>query len=250
MLVERPLAFQVRTARNYTNDILSSGEKTMIAGTIDYMAAIETLPQGASLVLPNISWEEYEHFLSEYPERPGLLVWYDQGTLTIMSTTPEHEEYKDTFLRLISALAEELDIDLESRGSATFRKKIKARGVEPDTCFYVQNAHCLIGQRTIDLNVDPPPDVAVEIDNTADSTKKFSIYASLEVPELWLYNLTQVRFYKLEDGVYYEIENSIAFPLLSSDMLTNFIEQSKTEGQTATLKAFRKWVRERVEHES
>jgi Uma2 family endonuclease len=222
----------------------------MIAEAIDYMAAIKALPQGASLVLPNISWDEFEDFLFEYPERPGFLVWYDQGTLTIMSTTPEHEEYKEKIFSLVIILAQELDIDLEPRGSATFRKRSSESGVEPDTCFYVQNAHRLITQRTIDLNVDPPPDIAVEIDKSTDSTKKFPLYAALNIPELWLYNGKQTRFYKLENGSYYEIENSVAFPFLTSDVLNNFIEQSKTIGLMAMLKAFRKWVRERIEHES
>lgn len=218
----------------------------MIAEEVDYMATIETLPRGASVVFPYTSWEEYEAVLKELEERPRFRVTYYKGRLTVMSPLPVHEEYKDTIFRLICALAEELDVEMETRGSATFRRKAKESGIEPDTCFYVQHARSLIGQRTIDLEFDPPPDVAVEIDNTTDSENKFKIYAALNVPELWFYDKNEARFFQLKNNSYSEIKKSKAFPLLKPETLTDFIEQSKTYGQTATLKAFRKWIRKEL----
>lgn len=218
----------------------------MITEEVDYMTTIETLPRGASLVFPYTCWEDYEYVLKELEERPRFRVHYYKGKLTVMSPLPEHEEYKDTIFRLICALAEELDIDLETRGSATFRRRIKESGVEPDACFYVQHAQHLIGQRTIDLDIDPPPDVAVEIDNTTDSNEKFKIYAALSVPELWLYDKAEMFFYQLKNVSYTEIKKSKAFPVLKPETLANFIEESKTIGQTATLKAFRKWIKKEL----
>ena len=129
-------------------------------------------------------------------------------------------------------------------GSTTYRRKRKRKGAEPDLSFYVQNAHLMEGQPSLDLDIDPPPDVVVEIGMTSESSSKFSIYAALGVNEIWLYNGMQAHFYQLDEGTYIEIDRSIAFPLLTLEVLTEFLEISKAEGQTSTLKAFRQWVKD------
>jgi Uma2 family endonuclease len=214
--------------------------------TADYLDVIEHLPPGATLRLPSVRWEEYEGLLSELGNRAGLRVSYEMGSLEIMSPLPEHEEYKETVLRLVQVMSDESGVVLESRGSAMYKQKRLARGVEPDTSFYVQNAGRIIGRRTIDLEVDPPPDVVVEIDTTNESLSKFRIYAALGVPEIWRYDGKRAYFYRLEDEEYRETPDSPAFPLLTSDALTEFLAQSKTEGQTAALAAFRQWLRARL----
>src|SRR5207253_251827 len=113
---------------------------------------------------------------------------YDEGRLEIMSPVPEHEEYKDSLYRMVLVFAEINAIEIETRGSATWKREKLRKGSEPDTCFYVANAARIIGRRTIDLEVDPPPDIAVEIDTTNESLSKFSIYSALRVPEIWRYD--------------------------------------------------------------
>ncbi|PYS90952.1 MAG: hypothetical protein DMF64_13565 [Acidobacteria bacterium] len=215
----------------------------MSTETVDYLDAIAHLPTGATLLLPRLSWEEYETLLSDLTDRPGLRVSYDAGRVEIMSPLPEHEEYKETIYSLTRVMAEELRITVESRGSATYKQKRLAKGAEPDTSFYVQNAARIIGQRTIDLAVDPPPDVVVEIDTTNESLGKFPIYAALGVPEIWRYDGRAAQFFQLAGAVYEEIEHSRAFPMLTAGVLTEFIEQSKTQGQSAALDAFRQYWR-------
>src|SRR5439155_11054154 len=105
-----------------------------------------------------------------------------------MRPLPEHEEYKESLYTLVRAFAEERGITLETRGSATWKRRKFQKGAEPDTCFYIGNAERIIGRRKIDLESDPPPDVAVEIDTTNESLSKFPIYAALGVPEIWRYN--------------------------------------------------------------
>jgi Uma2 family endonuclease len=136
-----------------------------------------------------------------------------------------------------------LGVVLETGGATTFKSKQLAQGVEPDTCFYVQSAARIIGKLTLDLKTDPPPDVVVEIDTTNDSLDKFRIYAALNVPELWRYDGRQTYFYQLAESGYEEIQNSRAFPSLPASTLTQYIEHSKTEGQTAALMAFRQYLR-------
>ncbi|MBA3804432.1 MAG: Uma2 family endonuclease [Acidobacteria bacterium] len=216
----------------------------MLAQTEIYVDAIEHLPPGATLRLSDVSWDEYEELLAQIGDsRPGYRVSYDRGRLEIMSPHSDHEKHKEFILRLAQVFSEEADITLETCGSTTYRLRSKLKGAEPDTSFYVQNAARIIGKQLLDLETDPPPDVVVEIDTTNESSGKFPIYAALGVPEIWLYDGQKMLFHQLTGQDYAEASHSLAFPLLSAEVLTEFLERSKTEGQTAALKTFRQWAR-------
>jgi Uma2 family endonuclease len=211
--------------------------------TAPYAEAVDHLPVGATLVIPRSTWEEYTQLLEFTAERPGLRVTYDRGRLEIMSPSPEHEEYKELVLQLARVVAEEQGVLLETRGATTWKRRAKGQGTEPDTCFYVANARRIIGKRRIDLDVDPPPDVVVEIDVTNESLGKFPIYAELGVPEIWRYDGAAVQLFNLSDGRYQEQRVSMAFEGLTPEALTEVLEACKREGQTAALSAFRRRLR-------
>lgn len=216
----------------------------MSTETVSYLDAIEHLPAGATLRLNDVSWEEYEELVAQMGDnKPGYHVSYDRGRLEVMSPRSDHEGPKDFILSLVRTISEETDTPLETFGSTTYRRRSKLKGAEPDTSFYVQNAARVIGPRVLDLESDPPPDVVVEIDTTNESSGKFPIYAALGVPEMWLYDGEKMTFYRLAGQDYAEAPQSLAFPLLTAEVLTEFIERSEREGQTAALKAFRKWAR-------
>jgi Uma2 family endonuclease len=207
------------------------------------MDAVEHLPEGAMLVIPQTTWEEYEELLNAVAERPGLRLTYDGGRLEIMSPSPEHEEYKELVLQLVRVLADERGLPLETRGATTWKRRSSGQGTEPDTCFYVANAARVIGKRRIDLEADPPPDVVVEIDVTNESLSKFPIYATLGVPEIWRYDGTVMQFCGLADGRYQELPTSMSFPRLTPAALAQALEEGKLAGQTAALAAFRQRLR-------
>jgi Uma2 family endonuclease len=170
-------------------------------------------------------------------------VSYACGWLEIRDPLPEHEEFADVVLGITREITRELGVKLETRGSMTIRSAWQAKGVEPDTCFYVQNAARIIGKRSLDFDTDPPPDIVVEIDVTNASHSKFSIYAALGVPKIWRYDGSQAYFYHLAGEQYVEMSHSQAFPFLSSTVLGQFMEQSKTDGQDVTLDTAREWGR-------
>lgn len=207
--------------------------------TASCLEAIERLPDGATLVIRRAMWEEYEQLLDDLRDRPHLRISYDSGELEIMSPLPEHEEYASFIEDVVRLIAEELDLTLEKRGRATWKRRRLAKGVEPDASFYVASAPRVIGRRQIDLERDPPPDVVVEIDVTNESLSKFPIYAALAVPEIWRYDGNTVRFYELKGDAYREIPESRFFAGFTPAMLSTALERSKTEGQTAALRSFR-----------
>ena len=211
----------------------------MSTQSVEYLEAIEHLPAGAILVFPQVTWEQYESLLEDLVGRPGLRVSYNEGRLEIMSPLSEHEDYKEFILQLARVLSEEFDIPLEPRGSTTWKLRKLRKGAEPDTCFYVTNAHRIIGKRIIDLESVPPPDIVVEIDTPRASESKFPIYAALGVPEIWRYRRGKLSIFTLKNGAYKEQEASAAFPLLSAADLTRLLESSTRLKRTAWLRQLR-----------
>ncbi|MEH2398349.1 Uma2 family endonuclease [Nostoc sp.] len=207
---------------------------------------VKSTPAEQRIVLHNISWETFEALLRDTGEDRGSRFAYDCGTLEIMTPLFEHENPKSNFGNFIIALAEELGIEIRSAGSTTLKRKISKRGIEPDTCYYIQNELAIRGKETLDLENDPPPDLAIEIDITSSSVNKLGIYSALGVTELWKYDGQDLKFYQLVEGQYVECKFSIAFPLVSVSEISRFIEQSKSVGEIALLKSFRAWVQDKL----
>lgn len=203
-------------------------------------------PAEQRIVLHNISWETFEALLKETGENRGSRFAYDCGTLEIMTPLLEHESPKIQLDRFILVLAEELSIEIKSAGSTTLKNQVANRGIEPDNCYYIQNESAIRGKLKLNLEIDPPPDLAIEIDITSSSVNKFGIYSSLGVPELWRYNGQELKFYHLESGEYIERETSFAFPLISVRNMSDFIQQIPTQGEVALLKSFRTWVKDKI----
>jgi Uma2 family endonuclease len=210
------------------------------------MMIATSTPAEQRTVLRNISWQTFETLLKETGEDRGSRFAYDCGTLEIMTPLYEHENPKIQLDRFIVVLAEELEIEIKSAGSMTLKRKAANRGIEPDNCYYIQTEQVVRGRQELDLETEPPPDLAIEIDITSTSVNKSGIYSALGVPELWRYNGRVLKFYQLRDGQYVECEFSIAFPIVSVTEMSRFIEQSKTTGEIALLKSFRAWVRNKI----
>jgi Uma2 family endonuclease len=196
------------------------------------------------VVLHNISWQQFENLLVDLGESRAARVAYDDGTLEIMTPLPEHEYYKEVIGDSIKEIAEVLDRDYESLGSTTWKREIKKAGVEPDNCFYFQNEPRIRGKLEYDLNQDPPPDLALEIDVTSKSLSRFSIYARLGVPEIWCYDSGELKIYQLQNEGYIEVETSSVFPTLRVQELPALIEQYRPQGRRAIRRAVRDWARE------
>jgi Uma2 family endonuclease len=214
----------------------------MTTATQSYYEIATQMPPCATRTFHNVSWEEYEELIEQLSEAAGLRVSFDEGTLTIMTLSPEHERYVRFFEKLAGLISVRLRLNILSFGSATMRKKKKKKANEPDACFYVQTA-AAIGNRTdIDFSVDPPPDIVVEIDIHHDSLDKFPIYISLGVPEIWRYDGKRLTIHHLEQGQYAEVERSIALPVLSASALTDFLGRLSRDGEFQTLVAFNEWL--------
>jgi len=152
------------------------------------------VPPGQSILLETVDWASFEAFLEQMSERPGMRLAYDAEVLELMTPLLEHEDDKEIIGDLIRALLEMLDIEFRSIGSTTLRSLAVAKGVEPDQCFYIAHESAIRGKRSIDLSVDPPPDLALEIDIPTRRDHR-AIYAALRIPELWRFDGTRLHIY-------------------------------------------------------
>lgn len=198
------------------------------------------------ILLNNISWEQFENILENLGQTRGSRVAYYDGTLEIMTPLPEHEYFKEAIGDAIKDMAEGIDRDFECYGSTTWKQKIKEVGLEPDNCFYFQNAAIIRGKLKFDLSQDPPPDLALEIDITSKSLNRFPIYARLGVPEIWSYDQGELKIYLLQANEYVEVENSLVFGELPIKEILVVIEEYRTVSRIAMRKAIREWARKKI----
>lgn len=200
-------------------------------------------PEHDHFVLHAMHWEFYEFLLEQIGDRP-IRVTFDDGSLEIMSPLPRHERCKSRFARLIELLSLELDIPIQPLGSTTFRRKDRRKGLEPDECYYVQHAADVAGKDELDLRVDPPPDLAIEIDITTRSIPRQPVYAALGMPEIWRFDGRRLAILLLDpDGKYAPAAASLAFPFLPMEKFEQFLFRLAADPQNAVLRDFRDWVK-------
>lgn len=207
------------------------------------MATVTALPE-QRIVLDAIPWAVYEGLLAAHRHCSTPRFTYDRGRLEIMSPASEHEELKHLAELFVEVLAEEYDLDVRGFGSTPFRREDLARGFEPDGCFYVQSAARIRGKHDLDLMVDPPPDVIIEIDFTSPSLARWPLLAQLGVPEIWHYQGGRWKMCGLRSGGYHDLTHSLAFPALTADAMTRLLDASRTQARPAWLRQVRAWVRE------
>ena len=198
-------------------------------------------------VLHCVSWQEYGKFLEAIGEN-HVRVTYDRGSIELMSPQPIHEVYKMLFGALFTVLMEELDIPMKALGSTTFRREEAQAGLEPDQCYYFASAFRVRSWWTFDLAIDPPPDVAIEVDNTSSSLDRMHVYAGLRIPEVWRFDGERLEVHRLQpDGNYEIVPRSVELPFVPLDEIPALLHRSmECQEDRALLRGLRDWVRTRV----
>jgi len=200
---------------------------------------------GQQMLLKDISWQKLEKILEEMGERRAARISYSDGWLEIMVPLPEHEKDKEIFGELVRILLDKLEINFEPFGSTTLKNERMRQAVEADTSFYIQNQGAVIGKNRIDLNIDPPPDLAIEIDIT--SRTRFENYEILGVPELWRYKQQGLEIFLLQEGKYVKSQSSPNFPDIPIIELVNeYVRQCLSIGRSQAMRNFRNWVKDNL----
>lgn len=209
------------------------------------MATVQP-PRQQRFILYDVPWRTYERLLRVFSDRPGVRLTYDRGTLELMTLSYEHESSGYLLGRFVDTLTEELNLPVSGGGSTTFRRRRRRRGLEPDACWWIASEALVRGKSTIDLRVDPPPDLALEVDVTRSSLDRLAIYAALGIPEVWrLEDLALTCRLLGSDGRYVVSHTSRVFPGLALADLTPFLALRGQMDNNAVIRQFRAWVRQK-----
>jgi Uma2 family endonuclease len=174
------------------------------------------------VVLPSVTWQQYESLLATLGDYPGLRLIYLEGTLEIFMPSPEHEMLKKVIARLLERYSEAVDIPLHGYGSTTFRREAKARGLEPDECYCVGTLKAL-------------PDLAIEVNLTSGGVNKLAVYQGLGVPEVLIWQTGKLALYDLRQENYQIANHSQFFPDLDLQLLAQYI---RPQDQPQAIKEF------------
>lgn len=201
------------------------------------------IPQGQRLLIHGVGWAEFERILAELGERRSSRIAYSDSVLEIRMPVPKHEREKSLLGDMVKLFLDELGLDCECYGSTTFKHQAMNAGIEPDDCFYIQNHRAVVGRSHLDLSVDPPPDLAIEVDVT--SKTQSDAYVRLGVQELWVYEGDELKIYVLQAGQYQSVAVSPTFPTLPVlALVQQGVAESLTLGRSPALRSLRQRVRE------
>jgi Uma2 family endonuclease len=217
--------------------------QTVQESTLPVSPPVSSSEAGQSIILQGVSWATYESLLADFQNSNAVHFAYDRGVLEIMAPSAKHEEPNRALSLFVDLVAGEWDIEVRRLGSATFTRENLSKGFEPDSCFYIQSVERIRGKEEIDLTVDPPPDLVIEIDITSPSLNKFPIYAAVGVPEVWRYQSGRVQIFQRTGEQYTAVEQSTVLPPLTSTILTQFLEESRTLRSPDWLRRVQDWAR-------
>jgi Uma2 family endonuclease len=205
--------------------------------------SVANLQAESRVLLSGISWATFESLAAE-SQNHGMRFTYDRGYLEMMSPSREHERLKRFIGRMIETTTEEMGIPMSSASATTLKAEWQERGLEADESYYIANEPQVRGRDEIDLRIDPPPDLAIEVDISSSSLDQLSIYADLGVPEVWLYDAVTLKVYQLQsDGRYAQQTRSPSFPFLPLDQIEGFLARRNETDETTWIRSFRAWVK-------
>ncbi len=195
------------------------------------------------LVLFNVPWDHYEQFCELFAAHNVRLA-YQQGTLEITAPSMGHESSAFSSGHAVVVLAEEMDIPILPGGSVTLKNLAVDRGIEPDNCFWIARELLVRDKSEIDLNVDPPPDLFVEVEVSRSFLDRLEIAAKLNVPEVWRIRGIELQVLLLQpDGNYAESDRSTAFPGFPVTEIARFLQRAPGVDYTTQMRRLREWVR-------
>jgi Uma2 family endonuclease len=148
---------------------------------------IDRLTPENSIVVSSTSWELYEEVLYELNER-HVFVTFTGRRLELMLPSFRHIRAAESLATLVGLLAELTARPVVRAGSTTLRRRDLRKGLEPDRGFYLQNAMRMVARDDLDLTIDPPPDLVLEIEISKRRLNRIRIYEDLGVPEVWRYD--------------------------------------------------------------
>ena len=192
------------------------------------------LPTAERFVFDDVDWDFYIDVTDRvHRTRPSVRTTFYKGRLELVTKSAPHDLFCRILYRMVVGTAVASGIPLRSFGSSTIRRKGEQAGFEGDEVFYVGDAASAIQPKVeaifemakrprdereiiyIDLEVDPAPNLVVEVEITNPLKDRMNLYRDEGVAEVWHY-ADGLRVLALgDDGDYNAVECSRLLPALS-----------------------------------
>jgi Uma2 family endonuclease len=195
------------------------------------------MPPGSVMRMPG-SWEDFCQLRDSRGDGSIPRLKYRPGEILLMSPLPRHGREANILADIVKVLLEHQDRNYEAFTPITMELP-EVGGIEPDYCFYIDNWQTAVGKDRIDWTIDPPPDLAIEIDVTSFTSELD--FLPFNVPEVWLFKNRQLTIRQLADGQYQVSANSRYFPnLLLQDVIDRCLATAKEKGTGTAISELRR----------
>jgi Uma2 family endonuclease len=209
---------------------------------------VETESVEQRFVIGRIGWDAYLAINDALDEHSGVRLIYDDGRLTFLGKSRRHERLAECLDHLVLGIAVRLQIDCEPSGEATYRRREKEAGVEGDRTFHFgAHAKLMVGMENYDFEVDPPPDLAIEVEASHPADDAIGAWGRLGVPEVWRFeaaSFTCTFWNRREDGTYEQVFRSKFLPAINPSDVVDQMNRVKELGTSKWLGLLEEWVRE------
>lgn len=212
----------------------------------------ESTPPGEQrIVIRGVSWDLYDRLSDAIREGANVHLAYDGKNLEIMTTGPMHEQFKALFGRFVNGLTFELRIRNSDAGETTWKRPEVERGLESDQSYYFEPAKLAAdakgrARKSNDVADYPNPDLAIEVDISASQVDRPSIYAALQVPEVWRFDGESLTIEILQpDGTYLAVDSSRFLPIRANEVVRWLVEEDLSD-KLAWERRLRAWIRDEL----
>ena len=197
------------------------------------------LPPGTIVHMPG-TWEDYCALRDSRGDRSIPRIKFRNSEILLMSPLPRHGREAHLLARIVETL-----LDRESRNYEAFTPITMdipvERGIEPDYCFYIDNWQAAVGKDRMDWQVEPPPDLVIEIDVTNYTTVED--YLPYRVPEVWLFKHSRLNIYGLQETSYEQQSSSRYFPEVDlAVLITNVFQVAAEQGTGVAIRELRQQI--------
>ncbi|MEJ7593525.1 MAG: Uma2 family endonuclease [Planctomycetaceae bacterium] len=189
-------------------------------------------------VLENVRWETFVE-LSEQRRGSVPRMTFDEGVLELMSPRRQHENIGRLIGRVVETFTEVMEIEIQTVASTTFKRKDLQKAFEADESYYIEHAEQIRPKEEIDLTIDPPPDLVIEVEITSSAIRKMKLFAAMGVPEVWRHDGERLQMFCLQEGESRQIDASPSIPGLTVAMIDSVLEKRFEFGETALVRRFR-----------
>jgi Uma2 family endonuclease len=196
-----------------------------------------SIPPGSVMRIPG-TWKDFCQLRDSRGDGSIPRLKYHDGEILLMSPLPRHGREANIIADIVKVLLDSQERNYEAFTPITMELP-EVSGIEPDYCFYIDNWQAIVGKDRIDWQVDPAPDLVIEIDVTSYTSELD--FLPYNVPEVWLFKNYRLTIYQLADGKYEVSNNSSYFPsFLLQESIDLCFQNAKEKGTGAAINELRR----------